>query len=120
MAAASTSTSFNTLKREAAFRNPNPDGPAVPMLEELVRPHIESFDALFDDAGGPGLIQLAIDDMTPKVIFDGSNGMQDVKMGNRLESTFESKLGLRATKHCSRSQSSWSDSCQTPHEREFA
>lgn len=88
MAEASTSTSFNTLERENAFRNPKPDGPAVPMLEELIRPHIESFDALFDDAGGPGLLQVAIDDMTPKVVFDGANGVQDSKRGNRLESTF--------------------------------
>lgn len=61
------------------------------MLEELVRPHIESFDALFDDASGPSLIQLAIDDMTPKVIFDGSGGAQNPLTGNKLESTSPSE-----------------------------
>lgn len=85
----SASTSFHTLKRENDFRYPNPDGPAVPMLEELVRPHIESFNALWDDAGGPGLVQVGIEDMTPKVIFDGTNGIQDPLNGNRLESRCE-------------------------------
>lgn len=80
------STSFETLKREHSFRHPNKEGPAVPALETLVAPHIESFDALFDDANGPSLIQLAIDDMTPRVLFDGSGGNQDPTAGNRLES----------------------------------
>ena len=78
------STSFQTLKREHAFCHPNEDGAAVSSLEELVAPHIESFDALFDDTHG--LIQLAIDDMTPRVIFDGSGGAQNPTNGNKLES----------------------------------
>jgi DNA-directed RNA polymerase I subunit RPA2 len=80
------STSFQTLEREHAFRQPNKSGPAVPSLEELVAPHIESFDALFDDTYGPSLIQLAIDDMTPRVLFDGSGGAQNLTNGNKLES----------------------------------
>jgi len=80
------STSFQTLKREHAFRHPNEDGAAVPSLEELVAPHIESFDALFDDTHGSSLIQLAIEDMTPRVIFDGSGGAQNPTNGNKLES----------------------------------
>ncbi|KAF8311445.1 beta and beta-prime subunits of DNA dependent RNA-polymerase [Clavulina sp. PMI_390] len=79
------STSFRTVKREHDFRYPNPSGPAQPMLEELVRPHIESFDALFDDSKGPSLIQLAIDDMTPKVIYDGFGDKQNPMGGNKLE-----------------------------------
>lgn len=89
---ASTSTSFHTLKRENAFRNPNSEGPAVPMLEEIIRPHIESFDILWDDAGGPGLVQVGIDSMTPKVVFDGSHGVQDPLQGNRLESELSESL----------------------------
>lgn len=80
------STSFQTLKREHAFRHPNKGGAAVPSLEELVAPHIESFDALFDDTNGPSLMKLAIDDMAPRVIFDGSGGAQNSTSGNRLES----------------------------------
>lgn len=80
------STSFDTVKRERAFRHPNKNGPAVPMLEELVAPHIESFDALFDDSNGPSLIQLAIDDMTPRVLFNGPGGAQDPTGGDKLES----------------------------------
>lgn len=80
------STSFQTLQRERAFQRPNKDGPAVPSLEELVAPHIESFDALFDDTHGPSLIQLAIDDMMPRVIFDDSGNTQSPPNGNKLES----------------------------------
>lgn len=80
------STSFRTLKREHDFRHPNKKGSAIPMLEELVAPHIESFDALFDDTNGPSLIQLAIDDMTPRVVYDGSGGAQNPLAGNKLES----------------------------------
>ena len=79
------STSFETLKREHAFRHPNEDGAAVPSPEELVASHVESFDALFDDTHGSSLIQLAIDDMTPRVIFDGSGGAQNPTNGKKLE-----------------------------------
>jgi hypothetical protein len=44
-------TTFRTLTRERAFRHPPTDGPDIAALEELVKPHIESFNALIDDAG---------------------------------------------------------------------
>lgn len=75
------STSFETVKRERAFRHPNEHGPAVPMLEELVAPHIESFDALFDDSNGPSLIQPAFGEGRPlegdDVISPGEDQVSD-------------------------------------------
>jgi len=44
-------TTFRTLTRERAFRHPPTDGPDIAALEELVKPHIESFNALIDDQG---------------------------------------------------------------------
>ena len=87
------STSFNTLKREHAFRHPSKAGPEYPAPQALVAPHIDGFDALFE--GAPhgskgetspdhGLLDLAIADLNSKVIFDGKG--VDGSLGNRLES----------------------------------
>ena len=61
---------FSTLEREKRFRNPPKDGASVPILNEFVAPHIESFNALFDDSGlpagdgdGKGLLSLALKDI---------------------------------------------------------
>lgn len=49
-------------------------------------PHIQSFDALFSDpATGKGLLELAVDDIPSKVIYDGK-GKEQGRLGNRLES----------------------------------
>jgi len=88
-----TSYSFNTLDRENAFRHPSTSGPKYPAPQALVAPHIHSFDALFEGApleeGGvsasEGLLNLAIKDLTPKVLFDGRG--QDGKPGNKLMSS---------------------------------
>lgn len=76
---------FGTLEREKRFRNPSKDGHDVPNLEELVAPHIQSFDALFSDpVTGKGLLELAVNDITSKVIYDGK-GKEQGRLGNRLE-----------------------------------
>lgn len=79
---------FGTLRREQSFRNPTKKGHSVPILNELVAPHIESFNALFDDSGlpsgdgvGTGLLSLAIRDIGEKVVFDYT-GRED-EHGNR-------------------------------------
>lgn len=88
---------FNTLARESAFRRPPTGASAFPILNEFVAPHIESFNALFDDSGLPlgdgdglGLLSLAIKDIGERVVFDGarqssSRGSQN-EWGNRLSS----------------------------------
>lgn len=94
---AGTST-FNTLAREKSFRYPTDKGSTVPILNEFVTPHIESFNALFDDSGlpkgdgdGRGLLSLGLQEMGDRVVFDGTgqinpeNGKPD--LGNRLSST---------------------------------
>ena len=80
---------FDTLAREETFRNPPKDGPSAPILNEFVTPHIESFNALFDDSGlhpgdgdGCGLLSLAIQDIGERVVFDG-NGKVGSESGPR-------------------------------------
>lgn len=70
--------SYHTLAREGQFRNPSIKGSDIPILNEFVAPHIESFNALFDDSGlpqgdgdGRGLLSLAIEDIGKRVVFDG-------------------------------------------------
>ncbi|KZT29445.1 beta and beta-prime subunits of DNA dependent RNA-polymerase [Neolentinus lepideus HHB14362 ss-1] len=88
-------STFNTLQREKTFRNPPEDGASVPILNEFVTPHIESFNALFDDSGlplgdgdGRGLLSLAIKDIGERVVFDGAGQVgaesDQTGWGNRL------------------------------------
>jgi DNA-directed RNA polymerase I subunit RPA2 len=85
---------FNTLEREKTFRNPPKEGSAYSVLNEFVAPHIESFNALFDDSGlplgdgdGRGLISLAIKDIGERVVFDGNAHGSDAR-GNRIRGAF--------------------------------
>ncbi|KAK0444431.1 hypothetical protein EV421DRAFT_1801014 [Armillaria borealis] len=92
---------FNTLERENQFRNPPAKGSTYNILNEFVTPHIESFNALFDDSGlpngdgdGKGLISLGLKDIGERVVFDGT-GTADpesgkVGWGNRMRIWIES------------------------------
>lgn len=76
-------TTFRTLTRERTFRHPPVDQSEVPVLDELVRPHLDSFNALVENAEefkggdgsvagqGKGLMQLGVEDIGEKSIFDG-------------------------------------------------
>ncbi|KAH9179744.1 hypothetical protein EDB89DRAFT_2111030 [Lactarius sanguifluus] len=83
---------FDTLARESAFKRPSTTGSTVPILNEFVAPHIESFNTLFDDSGlppgdgdGRGLLSLAIKDIGERVVFDNTApGSGQTERGNRL------------------------------------
>jgi DNA-directed RNA polymerase I subunit RPA2 len=88
---------FNTLARESTFKHPPTGSSVFPILNEFVAPHIESFNALFDDSGLPfgdgdglGLLSLAIKDIGERVVFDGArqsaSGESNSGWGNRLSS----------------------------------
>ena len=84
---------FNTLEREKSFRCPPSKGSTYSILSEFVAPHIESFNALFDDSGlpagdgdGKGLLTTALKDIGERVVFD-STGKDGSDWGNRMRST---------------------------------
>jgi DNA-directed RNA polymerase I subunit RPA2 len=88
---------FDTLARERAFRFPAEKGSDTPIFNEFVKPIIESFNALFDDAASPGgdddakgLMSLAIKDIGERVVFDGKGqvepGSGETGWGNRMSS----------------------------------
>ncbi|ORY90187.1 hypothetical protein BCR35DRAFT_287430 [Leucosporidium creatinivorum] len=96
------SSTFRTLDRENAFRNPSNQESQYPAPQALVAPHIDSFDALFEGAPiGPngqveqslGLLDMAINDLQPKVVFDGQGA--DGSLGNRLEIKIDNLLVAR-------------------------
>ena len=100
-------STFNTLERERKFKNPPEKEAVVPILNEFVTPHIESFNALFDDSGlpagdgdGRGLLRMAIEDIGKRVVFDGrgdigsESGQQG--WGNGLTSEYCYELLLLA------------------------
>lgn len=87
---------FNTLAREAAFRNPPAKGATYPILSEFVTPHLESFNALFDDSGlppgdgdGQGLISLGLQDIGELEVFDSDNAPDasgiPTRFGNKMK-----------------------------------
>ncbi|KAH9833798.1 beta and beta-prime subunits of DNA dependent RNA-polymerase [Rhodofomes roseus] len=91
---------FDTLARERYFKNPPKDGAAVPILNEFVAPHLESFNSLFDDSGlppgdgdGRGLLSLGIKDIGERVVFDGKGQIGSESgqsgWGNRLSMWYE-------------------------------
>lgn len=90
-------STFDTLEREKNFKHPPKDASVVPILNEFVTPHLESFNALFDDSGlpsgdgdGRGLLHLGIADIGKRVVFDGKGDIGSESgqkgWGNRLSS----------------------------------
>ncbi|KAG0281790.1 hypothetical protein BGZ95_010443 [Linnemannia exigua] len=73
---------FNTLERERIFKNPSDKSFQTPALQELVAPHIEAFNSLMEFGKGSksGLLDLAIQDIGPKAVFDMHGG----GLGNKL------------------------------------
>ncbi|BFZ58330.1 DNA-directed RNA polymerase I subunit rpa2 [Savitreella phatthalungensis] len=79
--AARPKTDFGTLRRQKLFQNPPKDKSAYPELMQATKPHVDSFDALFDG----GILELAANDIEPVVIFDRKEERRNNGLGNRLE-----------------------------------
>lgn len=62
------SVDFDTLRREDLFRNPPTDHSAYPALQAAIEPHINAFNALFEQ---DGLIAQGLKDIGPKTYLDG-------------------------------------------------
>ena len=58
---------YNTVKRQKLFQNPPKDHSAFPALAAAVKPHIESFNALFDQ----GLLDESLKDIGIHTAVDG-------------------------------------------------
>lgn len=59
---------FDTLRRERLFRHPPKDKTAFPSLAAAIRPHVDSFNALFE---GTKTLEAALKDIGTKTFLDG-------------------------------------------------
>lgn len=60
---------LDTLRRERLFKNPPKDRTPYPALIEAIKPHVESFNALFDEK--TKLLDVALKDIGTKTFLDG-------------------------------------------------
>jgi DNA-directed RNA polymerase I subunit RPA2 len=72
MAPAKTDTNwtvnYDTLRRERLFKNPPKDHTAYPSLAETIKPHVDSFNALFEDSK---VLEAGLKDIGTKTFVDG-------------------------------------------------
>ena len=64
------SVEYDTLRRNKLYKNPPRDRSAFPLLQAAVRPHVESFNAIFDD-NDDNLINKALADIGTHTVVDG-------------------------------------------------
>ncbi|RVD88701.1 uncharacterized protein DFL_002877 [Arthrobotrys flagrans] len=72
---------FDTIAREKRFRNPPADKSAFPALKEAVRPHVDSWNAVFREGG---CLHQAIADIGERTVFDRLDGNAETGYGNKL------------------------------------
>lgn len=91
------SVEYDTLRRERLFRHPPKDRTAYPALAAAIRPHIDSFNALFEDTK---VLEAALKDIGIKSFIDGSSGTPEEKASRREDgrrAPKRNKLSVRIT-----------------------
>lgn len=91
------SVQYDTVRRERLFRNPPKDRTAYPALTAAVRPHIDSFNALFEDSK---ILESALKDIGTKSFLDGATETPAEKKARREEgrrAPRRNKLSVRLT-----------------------
>lgn len=86
MAPAATDTNwsvgYDTLRRENLFRNPPSDRTAYPALADTIKPHIDSFNALFD---GAKTLEAGLKDIGTKTFLDGDTETPEARRTRQSE-----------------------------------
>ncbi|KAK2740304.1 DNA-directed RNA polymerase I subunit RPA2 [Myotisia sp. PD_48] len=91
------SVEYDTLRRERLFKQPPTDRSAYPALNDAIRPHIDSFNALFEDSK---ILEAALKDIGIKSFVDGKTETADEKAERRQEgkrAPKRNKLSVRIT-----------------------
>ena len=88
------SVEYDTLRREKLFKNPPKDRSAYPRLQEAVRPHIDSFNAIFE---GHKLIEHAIKDIGTRTFLEPEHPVRQNGVGktNGTSATRRNRLQVR-------------------------
>lgn len=89
------SVQYDTLRRENLFRNPPKDHTAYPSLAESIRPHIDSFNAIFEDSN---ILEEALRDIGTKTFLDGlaeTNDQKKARLAAGVRPPKRNRLSLR-------------------------
>ncbi|RAL17261.1 DNA-directed RNA polymerase I core subunit RPA135 [Aspergillus homomorphus CBS 101889] len=89
------SVNYDVLKREKLFRNPPTDHTAYPALAASIRPHVDSFNALFD---GPKTLEEALKDIGTKTFLDGdveTSEQKKVRIAEGRKAPRRNRLNVR-------------------------
>lgn len=76
------SVDYDILRREHLFRNPPKDHTPYPALAETIKPHVDSFNALFD---GPKTIEAGLKDIGVKTFIDGEIETPEARKARQAE-----------------------------------
>src|ERR1700677_5122287 len=76
------SEGFNTLKFTRSATNPSDVQSDYPTLHELIRPHIDSFNSIFDDQ----LLDLALHNLEVREVVDPAGNRLNCMSGNLFPS----------------------------------
>lgn len=86
---------FDSLRREHLFRNPPKDHSAYPSLIEAIRPHIDSFNALFGDSK---IVEAGLHDIGTKTFLDGeveTPAQRDLRIADGRSCPPKNQLNVR-------------------------
>lgn len=76
------SVDYDTLRRESLFKNPPKDHTAYPSLAESIRPHVDSFNALFEDSK---ILEAGLKDIGTKTFLDGEPETPEQRKARQAE-----------------------------------
>lgn len=76
------SVDYDTLRRESFFKNPPKDHTAYPSLAESIRPHVDSFNALFEDSK---ILEAGLKDIGTKTFLDGEPETPEQRKARQAE-----------------------------------
>lgn len=76
------SVDFDTIRRHQLFKNPPKDHTAFPSLAAAIRPHLDSFNALFE---GSKVLEAGLKDIGIKTFLDGDAETPEEKRARKAE-----------------------------------
>ncbi|KAL3478099.1 hypothetical protein BJX99DRAFT_225018 [Aspergillus californicus] len=122
------SVDYDTLRRENLFRNPPKDRTAYPALADAIRPHVDSFNALFESGG---IIEAGLKDIGTRTFLDqavetaeqkqqrlaeGRKAPKQNKLHVRIKEVFLEKPAIPPTnKFTARNRNIYPSECRERH-----
>ena len=76
------SVNYDVLRREQLFKNPPKDRTAYPALAASIKPHVDSFNALFEDSK---VLEAGLKDIGTKTFVDGEAETPEQKKARQAE-----------------------------------